>query len=201
VAHEWSRFTYWLAQGQNAPAIQAVTAILLALVAAWYTYLTYWIMKATGKQASAALQPILSLRPFASSPDQPVRTLLIENPTDRPIVFLDVVIVCSPMGQRRIIHKLRAWDDEILSARDSIKLPLDFTKELAVIQVSDEMCGFVARLVVSDLSRYVVIQYEYVWVLGRLTGRAGLPWGVRLRYAIRPLKWRYHRVKHWLSTR
>jgi hypothetical protein len=52
----------------------------------------------SGKQASAALQPVLAINPFASSPYETL--LLIQNPNDRPIVFLDVFISC---------HLLTGW--------------------------------------------------------------------------------------------
>jgi hypothetical protein len=56
MTHEWSRFTWWLAQGQNAAVVQVLAAIIVALVTAWYTFLTHWIMKAAVKQASGALR-------------------------------------------------------------------------------------------------------------------------------------------------
>src|SRR2546425_991587 len=106
MAYEWGRFTWWLAQGQNAVAVQVVAAFVLVGVTAWYTYLTHRVMKATGKQASAALQPLLSLKRLARSAGETFHTILIQNSSDRPVVFLDVVISCYPSGHRPIVHKL-----------------------------------------------------------------------------------------------
>ena len=192
MAYEWGRFTYWLAQGQNAVAVQSIAGVLVVVVTAWYTILTHWIMKATAKQASAALQPELSLCRFARSPGETFHTILIQNPSGRPVVFLDVVISCYLKGRRPIIHKLRAWDDQILSSGDNVKLQLDFSSELTASRVDENACGYYAEMVVSDLSRQVAIKYEYAWVVGNFSCRAGLPWRVRWRYRVRPLKWRYY---------
>jgi hypothetical protein len=116
-------------------------------------------------------------------------------------VFLDVVISCYPHGHKPISHELRGWDDQILSSGDSAKLQLDFSEKLKALGIDESMCGFHATLVVSDLSRQVAIQYEYVWVLGRFSCKTGLPWRVRWRYKMRPWGWRYHRVKSWFSSK
>ena len=201
MAYQWGRFIWWLAQGNNATAIQAVAAILVALITAWYAILTHWIMKATKKQASAALQPVLALHRLARAEGETFHTILMQNSSDRPVVFLDVVISCYPRGKRPLVHKLRWWDDQILSARNDAKLRLDFIKELTAMGVREDECGYVADLVVSDLSRQVAIRYSYVWVLGSFSCKAGLPWRVWLRYKIRPWGWRYHRAKRWFSKK
>jgi hypothetical protein len=152
-------------------------------------------MKATAKQASAALQPELSLCRLGKSGDESFHTILIENKSDRPVVFLDVVISCHPMGHKAIVHKLRGWDDQILSAGNNAMLKLDFSEELTALRVDISMCGFGADIVVSDLSRQVAIQYDFVWVVGRFACKVGMPFRVRWRYRLRPWGWRYHRVK------
>jgi len=195
MAYEWGRFTWWLAQGQNAVAIQAVAAIGVVFITLWYALLTHRIMKATGKQASAALQPVLSLRQLDDTSGDPFYTLLIENCSERPIVFLDVKTACYPGGHGPIVHRARQFDDQILTPGNNAQLHLDFSKELELIRVDKFMCGFVANLVVSDLSRQVAIQYEYIWVLERFSCTTGLPWRVRLRYKIRPWVARYYRLK------
>ncbi len=201
MAYEWRRFTYWLAQGQNAAAVQSVASVLVVLVTAWYTFLTHWIMKATARQASAALQPELALFRFARAEGETFHTILIQNSSGRPVVFLDVVISCYPMGHSPIIHKLRGWDDQILPAGENTKLKLDFSKQLNTIRVDEGACSFNADLVVSDLSRQVAIQYEYSWLNGRFVGKAGLPSRVRWRYRMRPWGWKYNRVYYWFRDR
>jgi hypothetical protein len=90
----------WLAQGQNAVTGQLIAAVLVLFVTAWYTVLTHRIMKATAKQASAALQPELSLCRFARSPGETFHTILIQNSSGRSVVFLDVVISCIQWATR-----------------------------------------------------------------------------------------------------
>jgi hypothetical protein len=201
MAYEWGRFTYWLAQGQNAAAVQSIAAVLVLLVTAWYTFLTHWIMKATARQASAALQPELSLHRFVRAEGENFHTILIENSSGRPVVFLDVVISCHRHGHKAIIHKLRGYDDQILAVSENTKLKLDFSRELTAMHVHEDSCGYQAVLVVSDLSRQVAIEYDYTWVVGRFAGKAGMPWRVRWRYRMRPWGWRYNRVKYWFRDR
>ncbi len=199
VPHEWGRFTYWLSQGQNAVAVQFVASIILAVITAWYVIVTRSIMKATAQQASAALQPVLALSQLRKTLDDPIPTVLIQNPGDRPVVFLDVVIWCHPSGHEGIEDRLRFWDDEILAPGEQKELRLDFSKSLREIGVTKDACAFRAELVVSDLSRQAVIQYDYAWVLGRFTCKVGLPWRVRWKYFVRPWGWRYNRLKSRLS--
>jgi hypothetical protein len=78
------------------------------------------------------------------------------------------------------------------------KLPMDFSRELKQKHIHEDSVGYQAVLVVSDLSRQVAIEYEFFWVVGRFTGKAGMPWRVRWRYRLRPWGWRYSRVKYCL---
>jgi len=68
MAYEWYRFASWLAEGQNAAAVQAIAAILasiatiiLVFITAWYAYITRGILKASHNQLGAVLQPDLKL--------------------------------------------------------------------------------------------------------------------------------------------
>ncbi len=201
MAHEWGRFVSWLSQGQNATVVQALATTFVALITLWYAFLTHWIMKATAKQASAALQPVLSLTRFARTSGDNFHTILIQNSSGRPVVFLDVVISCYPSGRKHIVHPLRAWDDQILSSGENMKLRLNFSSELAALHLYEDACAFNAELVVSDLSRQVAIRYEYNWASGNFICNTGLPWKVRWRYWLRPWGWRYYRVKSWFSGR
>ena len=158
-------------------------------------------MKATGKQASAALQHVLAMYRFQRSTGETFHTILIRNSSDRPIVFLDVVISCYPMGRRPITLKLRGWDDQILSSGDSANLQLDFTKQLTALRIGEDACGYHAEIVVSDLSRQVAIQYGYTWVVGRFVCKNGLHLRVRWRYRLSNLRWRYYRGKKLFSSR
>ena len=199
MAYEWGRFTSWIAQGQNAVAVQFIASIILTVITAWYAFVTRSIMKATAQQASAALQPVIALSQIHKSLDDPIPTVLIQNPGERPVVFLDVLVACHPFGHKAIVHKHRGWDEQILAPGQDAELRLDFSQSLREIGVNKDSCGFHAELVVSDLSRKFVIQYDYIWVLGRFTCKLGLPWKVRWRYIVRPWGWRYNRLKSRLS--
>src|SRR6202021_2640922 len=126
----WGRFTYWLAQGQNAAAAQFIAAIILTVITAWYAFVTRRIMKATAQQASAALQPVLALSQIHKSLDDPIPTVLIQNPGERPVVFLDVLVTCHPSEHKAIVHKYRGWDEQILAPGENAELRLDFSKSL-----------------------------------------------------------------------
>ncbi len=200
MAYEWGRFTWWLAQGQNAVAMQVAAAVLVAVITGWYALLTHWIMKATHKQATAVLQPQLSIHPMVRQEGETFHTLLVQNSGDRPIVFLDVRNSCHPEGHKSIVHN-PWWEDQILPPGENYKLEIDFSKELEKIGVPEGSCGFGTTLVVCDLGRQVVIQYEYLWVLGRFSCKTGMPWRIRFKYWMRPWRWRYHRVKGWFSRK
>jgi hypothetical protein len=183
----------WLQQGGN-------SNIILIGITAWYAILTHWIMKATHKQATAVLQPQLSIHPMVRQGEQTFHTLIVKNSGDRPIVFLDVRNSCHPDKRDSIVHNLH-WDDQILPPGEDYKLKINFQKELEVIGVHESSCGFRTTIVVCDLSRQVAIEYEYLWVLGRFSCKSGMPWRVRFKYWIRPWGWRYHRVYHWVRER
>jgi hypothetical protein len=188
------RFWWWLQQGGN-------SNIILIGVTVCYVYLTHRIMKATTRQATAFLQPALSIARLVKPDGERMRTLLIRNLGSQPVVFLDVMVSCFPHGKPAIVHRLRGWDDMVLPAGKHAELEYDFSKELTAIHVSLDACGYQALIVVSDLSRQVGGQYEYLPVLGRLTFTLGVPLWVRLRYAGRPWVWRYRRVKSQFSKK
>lgn len=181
--------------------MQVVAAVLVVVVTAWYAILTHWIMKATRRQASGVLQPVLSLKRLVRAEGETHHRLLIENPSERPIVFLDVFASCHPGGHRAIVHKLRQFDGQILSPKDHVVLELDFVKELAAIRVPEDLCGFYTQIVVSDLGRQVTFRYSYIWVLGCFYCEAGLPWRTWWRYRVQPWGWRYFRAKRLFHKR
>lgn len=73
------------------------------------------------------------------------------------------------------MQRERGLDDVILYAKGKFELSFDFTTELEKIHVPDRLCGYQVLLVVSDLSRQVVIQYEYMPVVGRPQCTLGMP--------------------------
>jgi hypothetical protein len=157
-------------------------------------------MKASTRQATAMLQPNLSINNLIEH-DRPSsrRHLYIKNQGTQPIVFLDFTIRCFPHGKKSIVQRKTALDDVILFVAGEYDLNFDFSTELAAIHVQDSSCGYRVLLVVSDLSRQVVIQYEYFPVLGRTQCTLGMPLRVRWKYRVRPWKWRYNRAKGWLK--
>ncbi len=182
------RFWWWVQQGGN-------SSLVLVAITAWYVYLTHRIMKATARQATALLQPALSIVRLVKPDEEGKRCLLIQNLGSQPVVFLDVVVGCFPYGKPGIVRRLRGWDDIVLPAGKDAELDYDFSKDMGSIHVSPDACGYQALIVVSDLSRQVGGQYEYLPVLGRLSFTLGVPLRVRLRYMARPWGWRYHRLK------
>ena len=68
MEYEWGRFVYWLSQGQNAAAVQAIAAlggltasVLLTAITAWYAWLTKHILVASTLQALDEMRPELNL--------------------------------------------------------------------------------------------------------------------------------------------
>lgn len=184
-----SRFWWWVQQGGN-------SNVVLIAVTVCYVYLTHRIMKATARQATALLQPALSVARLAKPGGENTRTLLVQNVGSQPVVFLDVTMGCFPHGKRPIVRRLRGWDDIILPAGEHTELEYDFSKELSAIHSSPDACGYQALIVVSDLSRSVGGQYEFLPVLGRFSFTLGVPLRVRLRYLVRPWGWRYRRIRN-----
>lgn len=63
-----SRFMYWLGQGQNASAVQAVTAIVVAVftvvlifLTGWYANITKSMAKTMRQQLASAFQPFINI--------------------------------------------------------------------------------------------------------------------------------------------
>lgn len=68
MTHQWGRLIYWLSEGQNAAAVQALSAIVVAILTAaliWvtsrYVHLTKAIAETTRQQLAASVQPVLAL--------------------------------------------------------------------------------------------------------------------------------------------
>ena len=190
--HELQRFVWWLGQGQN-------STVVLVLITFWYTFLTHRIMKASTRQAVASFQPALLVCGLSKRDGKPTATYLyVKNLGTQPVVFLDFTVRCSPHGRSSILDRQIRMDDTILSGGDNITLDYDFSDQLSTVQVSSDMCGYHALIVVSDLGRQVVLQYDYFQVSGITMCRLGMPMRVRWKYASRPWRWRYYRFKHWL---
>jgi hypothetical protein len=198
MANQWERFVWWLGLGQNATALQAIAAVLGTAVTILYAFLTYRIMKATIRQVHAALQPVVAIYRHTSETNL-IPTLMISNSGERPVVFLDVVISCVPRGHERLVRRLSAWDEQILAAGDHATLALDFSKHLTQFAIRQDSCALQARLVISDLSRQAVLQYNYAWVNADCSCKLGLPFQVRWHYLTSPFRYYYHRFKYWLK--
>jgi hypothetical protein len=156
-------------------------------------------MKASTRQAVASLQPALLVCRSNKPDGKPTATYLyVKNLGTQPVVFLDFTVKCAPSKGSPMLDKQTFIDETILGGGDSVTLNYDFSQQLSQLNVTSDMCGYHALIVVSDLSRQVVLQYEYFQVLGKTMCRLGMPIRVRWKYASRPWRWRYYRVKHWL---
>lgn len=72
IAYQWGRFAWWLSQGTNSTALGALAAVLSVGVTAILTPLTFYIVRATYRQARAMLQPALKLETtFYNDPQHP----------------------------------------------------------------------------------------------------------------------------------
>ena len=150
------RVWLWIQQGGN-------SSIVLIGVTTVYVFLTWRIMRATARQAATMLQPVLSFEQFTEI-EQGIanhNNVRIENQGNQPVVFLNVERSCYPHGHKAIVK--RGWfEDYVLSARASINLSFDFRTELTDIHVDESYCGYSIVIVVSDLSRQVVAEYEFM---------------------------------------
>lgn len=97
IAVQWGRFMWWLAQGQNAAAVQALVAIFTGLltivlvVVTWlYVRLTSHLTRLAGRQLEASLQPSLV---FDIAPDMAPGSLYISisNKGAHPVYLLKVM--------------------------------------------------------------------------------------------------------------
>lgn len=68
-SYEWGRYFYWLCQGQNAAAVQAICAIAVValtigglVVTIQYVRLTKSIADSTHRQLTASLQPLIQMK-------------------------------------------------------------------------------------------------------------------------------------------
>ena len=189
MVDELGRFWYWVQQGGN-------SNLVLIAVTICYVLLTHRIMKASVQQARALLQPALSVNVLLKGNQGSKSFITIKNIGNQSVVFLAVIVKCLPRMAVAIMHQ-KGWDDLVLPAGETTELEYDFRQELEQLGTSSDYCGYQVRLVVSDLSRQVVGEYEFLPVLGRLSYRTGFPLRVRLPYLVRKWKWAYYRFMQW----
>lgn len=60
--------------------------------------------------------------------------------------------------------------------------------------------GIGFNVVAADLGREIIAHYAHIPILGSTTCTFGFPWRLRIRYMIRPLQWRFHRVKGYAKS-
>jgi hypothetical protein len=195
MASEWRQLIAWLNEGQHA-------TIVLVFITAFYAYLTYRMAKSAARQATAMLQPALKLEiTFDIGEESGTGKIGISNLGSQPIVLQDVQIRYG--GRVPLIRRFEGLDEFVIYPRalDHIEVPFDFTASLPAAFFQRGEAGYHLRVVASDLSRQVAATYEYFPVLRHETCRLGIPLRVRFRYFLKPLKWRYHRVHHWLRDR
>jgi len=171
------------------------TAILV-FITGWYAILTWRMAKAIARQTRALIQPVALLK-FGWEGERyyPASYFEIKNLGAQPLLLLDVKLWCHFRGRHFREHYI-LWDEHIIPPGESLCPTFDFKPQLEKENLpwtSIEL-SYSLEVVTSDLSKQVVLTYRNIPVLHTVNVHKGMPASVRLKYFLKPLRWRYHRL-------
>src|SRR5450631_3624092 len=99
IVEQLSRFWYWVQQGGN-------SNIILVVITAWYSWLTFRMLQWNTAQAREQLRPNLVLTITRSAANLTEGHFCIENVGERHVSILDAMVTAYVEGVR--FSKLRA---------------------------------------------------------------------------------------------
>jgi hypothetical protein len=192
MEYEWGRFVYWLSQGQNAAAVQAIAAlggltasVLLTAITAWYAWLTKHILVASTLQALDEMRPELNL---LVQPTERLARVRIHNAGKYGALLLDVrltrYIENRPMKQWRLADLQGRLFKPNEQASFAVTVP----------DATDQPSGFEAYdlvVVASDRAKHIFITYDYRSHANVFLIEHGRPSRIRLRLLLNPWRIRY----------
>src|SRR2546428_10196165 len=169
ILDELRRFWSWVQQGGN-------SNIILIAVTAWYSWLTFRILRWNTAQVRELLRPNLVLAITRAAENPTEGKFAIENMGERSVKILDALVTCYVDGKR--FSKLRP-DDVQGAVLPPKNLPL--TGPFPISPRKDEWVICIFRVVSSDVGDQVFMTYEYWSNVHKMTVSAHRPLRVVLR--------------------
>ena len=192
MEYEWGRFVYWLSEGQNAVAVQAIAAlggltasVLLTAITAWYAWLTKHILVASTLQAFDEMRPELNLH---VQPTECSARVHIHNAGKYGALLLDVRLT------RYIDNRpMMQWRPPDFQGR-LFKPNEQASFAVTVPDATDQLRGFEAYdlvVVASDRAKHIFITYDHRSPANVSLIEHGSPSRIRLRLLLNPWRIRY----------
>jgi hypothetical protein len=205
VLDRCSRLWAWLLANGASRA-----TVLLVFITAWYAFLTQRMAKAIARQTRAMIQPV-ALLDFHWKEEKyyPASAFEIKNLGAQPLLVLDVKLSCHLMNEnfhlpgRDYTDHQTLWDEHIIPPGDSLSPLFDFKRRFERDKLSwdSNRLGYLLEVVVSDLSKKIVIAYRNFPVLGIVNVKQGMPIAVRWRYFLKPFTQHYHGLLYRFKRR
>jgi hypothetical protein len=148
VVHQSVQLWRWLQQGGD-------STIVLVVITAWYTFLTFRIMRLSAVQVREQLRPNLVLD-IKRSPEDPMAALFtIENIGERSVQVLDALVTCYVEGKTFSRCRPNDVQGAVLPPKRTVKGVFPISKR------TDEWVICTLRVAGSDVGHQVFMTYEY----------------------------------------
>lgn len=184
IIDQLGRFWSWVQQGGN-------SNIILVTITAWYSWLTFRILRWSTAQVREQLRPNLVLTITRSPGNFTEGNFAIENVGERNVSILYALVSCYVEGKR--FSKLRP--DNVQGAVLPPKLKL--SGPFLISPHTDEWVICTFRVVSSDVGNQVFMTYTY-WSNERKTiVSARRPLRVVLRMWMTPIRVPYFKITRW----
>lgn len=184
VLRQLGHFWGWVQQGGN-------SNIVLVAVTAWYSWLTFRILRWSTAQAREQLRPNIMINITRSAMHPTEGHFAIENVGERNVKILDALVTCYVEGER--FSKLRAENVQGAMLAPKQKLLGQFP----ISPRSDEWVICTFRVVTSDVGDQVFMTYEYWSNVHKTVVSAHRPLRIVLRRWMTPVRMPYFKITKW----
>jgi hypothetical protein len=172
----------WLQQAGN-------STIVLVVITAWYTFLTFRIMRLNAVQVREQLRPNLALGLRRSPEDPKEGRFTIENVGERSVKVLDALVTCYVEG----IRFSRCRPNDVQGAVLPPKGKVDGV--FPISPRTDEWVICTLRVAGSDVGDQVFMTYEYWSNVHKMLVSAHRPIRVVLRMWLAPIRVPYLKIE------
>jgi hypothetical protein len=184
VLYQLGRFWWWVQQGGN-------SNIILVAITAWYSWLTFRMLRWSAAQVREQIRPNLQLTTTRSPVDLTEGHYTIVNAGERNAKVLDALLTCYVDDKRFSRLHLDDVQGVLIPPKQSIsgKFPISPRTDEFVI------CTF--RVVSSDDGDQVFRTYEYWSSRHKMLVSARRPARIVLRMWMTPIRMPYLKIIRW----
>ncbi len=184
MADQLGRLWWWVQQGGN-------SNIVLVAIAAWYSWLTFRILRWSSVQVREQLRPNLMLTITRSAEKPTEGHFGIENVGERNVTVLDALVTCYVDGKRFSEFRPDIAQGAVLPPKLKLSGPFPISPR------RDEwvMCTF--RVASSDVGDQVFMTYEYWSNVQKMIVSTRRPLRVVLRMWTAPIRMPYFKITRW----